>query len=53
MYHYERVIAVRTNERKMAAIGVDRSLSNSAIYEDICFKNSNKVYKYEGKRDKQ
>ena len=45
LLQYERM------KENTVAIGVDQSLSNSAIYEDICFKNSNKLYKYEGKRD--
>ena len=37
----------------MVTIGVDQSLSNSAIYEHRCLKNIKKLYKYAGKCDDQ
>ena len=35
----------------MVAIGVDQSLSKSALYEHKCLENINKLYKISGKRD--
>ena len=37
----------------MAAIGVDQSLSNSAMYEHRCLVNIRKLYKSAGKCDDQ
>ena len=34
-------------------IGIDKSLSNSDIFEHRCLQNTNKLYKYSGKCDNQ
>ena len=34
-------------------IGIDQSLSNSALFEHICLQNINKLYKYARKCDDQ
>ena len=34
-------------------IGIDQSLSNSALYEHKCLQNVKKLYKYAGKYDNQ
>ena len=36
-------------EQHMVTIGIDQLLSNSALYEDRCLKNINKLYKSYGK----
>ena len=53
MCHYKSFVAVRTTEKHMAIIGVDQSLSNSAMYEYRCIENINKLYKYAVKCDNQ
>ena len=37
----------------MKTIGIDQSLSNSAIFENMCLQNTNKLYKNSRKRDDQ
>ena len=37
----------------MVIIGVDQSLSNSALYEHRCLENIQKIYKSDGKCDDQ
>ena len=51
MCHYKSVVSVRTTEKHMVTIGVDQSLSNSAMYEHICMENIKKLYKYAVKCD--
>ena len=48
MCNYKRVVSVRITETNMVTIGVDQSLSNSAMYEHICPENIQKLYKYSG-----
>ena len=37
----------------MVTIGIDKSLSNSSMYEHICLENIKKIYKTAGKCDNQ
>ena len=37
----------------MNTIGIDQSLISSAIFEHICLKNNNKLYKHSGKCENQ
>ena len=50
-YYYKTVIAVIITEKHMVTIGVDQSLSNSAVYEHRCLENIKKLYKSVGECD--
>ena len=53
MCNSERVVAFRMTEKHIVTIGVEQSLSESAMYEHRCLENINKLYKYAVKCDYQ
>ena len=53
MCHYKNVFAVRMTVKHIVAIGVDKSLSNIVMYENICLGKIKKLYKSSGKCDDQ